>query len=117
MKKSFQFASVAAAFSLSACGDDVTEVTEVHQDGMAVLAAGEELDSDACDENRAGDMVYVTDSAAAFVCDGESWQSMKGPTARTAKTVRRARTAKTVTMVRTARVARPLPTTTTPVSC
>lgn len=81
MKNSFRFAPVAAlaaVFSLSACGDDVTEVTEVHQDGMAVLAAGEELDSDACDENHAGDMVYVSDSTAAFVCDGESWQTMKG---------------------------------------
>lgn len=79
-RRSVVSVSIAAglALSLSACGDDVTEVTEVHQDGMAVLAAGEKLDSDACDKNHAGDTVYVTDSTAAFVCDGKSWQTMKG---------------------------------------
>lgn len=79
MKKSFQctFAAAAAvaAISLSACGDDVTEI---HYDGMAVLEKGKKLDADACKKDNAGDMVYVTDSSAAFVCDGESWQTMKG---------------------------------------
>lgn len=63
------------AFTLSACGDDVTEI---HQDGMSVLEKGKKLDADACKEDNAGDMVYVADSSAAFVCDGESWQTMNG---------------------------------------
>ena len=44
--KSFQFAFAAAAamgLSLTACSDDVTEVTEIHQDGMVVLEKGEKL--------------------------------------------------------------------------
>lgn len=82
MKKSFQYTCAAAtavvAFSLSACGDEVTEITEVHQDGAAVLVAGESLDSETCDVSQAGKTVYVMDSSAAFICDGEDWQTLNG---------------------------------------
>ena len=44
MKKLLLSSAVLATFALfTACGDDVTEVTEIHQDGMAVLDAGLEL--------------------------------------------------------------------------
>ena len=83
MKKSFQYvlavaAAAVAAFSLSACGDDVTEVTEIRQEGMAVLEKGEKLSKQACDTTNVGEMLFVMDSSEAFICNGESWQTLKG---------------------------------------
>lgn len=69
---------VGLAFSLSACGDDVTEVTEIHQDGMAILENGKKLSKEVCDSTNVGDMLFVMDSSAAFICDGKSWQTLKG---------------------------------------
>ena len=71
-------AATLAGLSLTACGDDVTEVNEIHQDGMAVLDAGEKLSKYACDTTNVGEMLFVMDSSAAFVCDGKSWQALKG---------------------------------------
>lgn len=69
---------VGLAFSLSACGDDVTEVTEIHQDGMAILENGKKLSKEVCDSTNVGDMLFVMDSSSAFICDGKSWQTLKG---------------------------------------
>ena len=80
-KKNFVFATIltaAWALAITACGDDVTEVTEVHKDGMAVLKAGEKLSKQACDTTNVGEMLFVTDSSAAFVCNGESWLTLEG---------------------------------------
>lgn len=79
MKKSFLL--VLSAFSLAAlvaCGDDVTNVTEVKGSNMAVLQKGENLSMQSCDTTNIGDMFYVMDSSAAFICDGVAWASMKG---------------------------------------
>ena len=78
--KKFLLATVFfATFALlAACGDDVTEVTEVHQDGMAVLDAGLELSKQKCDTTNVGDMLFVTDSSEVFVCNGKTWQTLKG---------------------------------------
>lgn len=79
MKKWLLSSAILATFALfSACGDDVTEVTEVHQDGMAVLDAGLELSKQKCDTTNVGDMLFVTDSSEVFVCDGKGWQMLKG---------------------------------------
>lgn len=66
------------AISLSACGDDVTKVTEIHQDGIAVLEKGKKLSKEACDTTNVGKLLYVEDSAEVFVCNGEEWLTMKG---------------------------------------
>ncbi len=63
---------------LCACGDDVTEVNEIHQDGIAVLEAGLELSKQKCDAENVGEMLFVTDSAEVFFCDGKTWQTTKG---------------------------------------
>ena len=79
MNKKYLLAIVASTLMFVACGgDDVTEVTEIHQDGMAVLEKGEKLSKQACDTTNVGEMLFVMDSSAAFVCDGESWQTLKG---------------------------------------
>ena len=78
MNKKYLLAFVASTLMFVACGDDVTEVTEIHQDGMAVLEKGEKLSKQACDTTNVGEMLFVMDSSAAFVCDGESWQTLKG---------------------------------------
>ena len=78
MNKKYLLALAASTLMFAACGDDVTEVNEIHQDGMAVLEAGEKLSKQACDTTNVGEMLFVMDSSAAFVCDGKSWQTLKG---------------------------------------
>ena len=72
-------AAAAGAFALlfTACGDEVTEVTEVNQVvGMQVLEAGDALPK--CTADNEGAMVYSVDSAAAYYCVNRNWTSMKG---------------------------------------
>lgn len=59
---------------LAACGDEVTEVTQVV--GMQVVEEGETLPK--CNTENEGQMVYSVDSAAAYYCIGKKWVSMKG---------------------------------------
>lgn len=65
-----------AALVFSACGDDVTEVTG--NPYMTVLESGEKLSKQSCTSENAGEMLFVMDSSAAFVCNGEEWLSQKG---------------------------------------
>ena len=82
MKNFLLSTTIVATFALlAACGDDVTEVTEVneiHQDGIAMLDAGLELSKQKCDSANVGEMLYVMDSAMVFMCDGGIWVSLKG---------------------------------------
>lgn len=78
MGNKYLLALAVGALMLVACGDDVTEVNEIHQDGMAVLEAGLELSKQKCDTENVGEMLYVRDSAEVYFCDGESWQTLKG---------------------------------------
>ena len=75
MNKKYLLAIAASTLMFVACGD---EVTEIHQDGMAVLEKGEKLSKQACDEANVGEMLFVMDSSEAFICNGESWQTLKG---------------------------------------
>ena len=68
--------SVVSAFTLTACGDDVTEVHE--NSYMAVLESGKKLSKQACDSTNVGEMLFVTDSSATFVCNGNDWTNLKG---------------------------------------
>lgn len=61
------------AFGLSACGD---EVTNNYQTGISVLETGKKLDK--CTEDLVGEMIFVTDSAAVYYCDGGDWQTLNG---------------------------------------
>ncbi len=78
MNKKILLAFSAAILVLAACGDDVTQINEIHRDGIAVLEKGETLSEQACDTTNVGEMLFVMDSSEAFVCDGESWQMLKG---------------------------------------
>lgn len=62
-------------FVLMACGDNVTYVNNT---GMPVLQSGEILSKQACDTTSMGQLLFVMDSTAAFLCNGESWEPMKG---------------------------------------
>ncbi|MCQ2054422.1 MAG: fibrobacter succinogenes major paralogous domain-containing protein [Fibrobacter sp.] len=78
MNKKYLLAIAASTLMFVACGDDVTEVTEIRQEGMAVLEKGEKLSKQACDTTNVGEMLFVMDSSEAFICDGESWRTLKG---------------------------------------
>ena len=69
-------AAAAGAFALlfTACGDEITEVTEVV--GMQVVEEGEAMPK--CTADNEGAMVYSVDSAAAYTCIGKKWTSMNG---------------------------------------
>lgn len=71
--------ALAVALSLTACGDDVTEVTQVNENSViSVLEAGQELSKQECSKGNAGEILFVTDSAMVFMCNGEKWVSLKG---------------------------------------
>ncbi|MBR5693139.1 MAG: hypothetical protein IKX42_05515 [Fibrobacter sp.] len=69
--------AAAALFLLAACGDEVTEVTEVtHVVGMQIVEEGDALPK--CTTENEGEIVYSVDSAAAYYCVNRTWTSMKG---------------------------------------
>ena len=69
--------AAAAMFLLAACGDEVTEVTEVtHVVGMQIVEEGDALPK--CTTENEGEIVYSVDSAAAYYCVNRTWTSMKG---------------------------------------
>lgn len=43
------------------------------QTGMAILEKGEKLSQRVCGASNVGEMLFVMDSAAAFLCDGDGW--------------------------------------------
>lgn len=61
---------------LVACGDEVTEVTEVHETGMKIVEEGEKLPE--CTTENEGTMVYALDSAASYACINRKWTSFNG---------------------------------------
>ena len=61
---------------LAACGDEVTEVTEVHETGMKIVEEGEKLPE--CTTENEGTMVYALDSAASYACINHKWTSFNG---------------------------------------
>lgn len=75
MGKIYFLAVAAFCVMFAACGDDITEI---HQDGVSVLAKGEKLSKQVCDSTNVGELLFVTDSSEVFFCDGESWGRLKG---------------------------------------
>lgn len=65
-----------ATFGLVACSDDVTEVNK--DTTISVLESGKALSKQSCDTTNVGEVMYVKDSSATFVCNGESWETFNG---------------------------------------
>mgnify|MGYP003291423344 CR=1 FL=1 len=65
-----------SAILLVACSDE----SAIQPDNMTmrVLASGEKLSKQHCDEDNLGELLFVRDSAEVFFCDGESWEPLKG---------------------------------------
>ena len=61
---------------LVACGDEVTEITEVNETGMKVIEKGEALPK--CTTENEGALVYSLDSATAYACVNRKWTSLNG---------------------------------------
>ncbi len=68
----FFAAAIVAAFS--ACGDEITEVTQIV--GMQLVEEGDALPK--CTKDNEGALVYSMDSAAAYYCVNRKWTTMKG---------------------------------------
>ncbi len=68
----FFAAAIVAAFS--ACGDEITEVTQIV--GMQLVEEGDALPK--CTTENEGALVYSVDSAAAYYCVNRKWTTMKG---------------------------------------
>lgn len=79
MKNKYAYAAcVAATLSfLTACGDDVTEVTNVNEStGIEQVAKYKKLPK--CEEENEGSLVFVKDSAKVYVCVDKSWMQLNG---------------------------------------
>ena len=76
MRKMLLAASIAMTIAgLTACADETTNnITETT--GMTLVEKGAKMPD--CTADNAGEMVYSTDSAAAFFCADGKWQSLKG---------------------------------------
>ena len=73
-KKSAALAGgVVSMACLVACGDDITQVTNV---GMDTVAAYEDLSE--CTDQNEGVLIYVKDKGNTYLCSDESWHSVKG---------------------------------------
>ena len=73
-KKAAAFAGgVVSMACLVACGDDITQVTNV---GMDTVAAYEDLSE--CTAQNEGVLIYVKDKGNTYLCSDESWHSVKG---------------------------------------
>ncbi len=74
MKNSLKTYGLGCAFvlALSACGDDVTKVTNVNEvSGMEVAASVEDFAK--CDSSAIGKMMFASDENAAYVCADSGW--------------------------------------------
>ena len=61
---------------LVACGDEVTEITEVNETGMKVIEKSEDMPK--CTSENEGALVYALDSATAYACVNRKWTSLNG---------------------------------------
>ncbi|MCR5378182.1 MAG: hypothetical protein K6E57_04385 [Fibrobacter sp.] len=79
LKAKHGFSFVVAAVSvllLVACGDEVTEITEVNETGMKVIEKSEDMPK--CTSENEGALVYALDSATAYSCVNREWTSLNG---------------------------------------
>ncbi len=72
---SLSLSAVVGGILLSACGDDVTKVTNVNEvSGMEVVASADSLGE--CDSGSIGKTVYASDENAAYVCADSGWMPL-----------------------------------------
>ncbi len=78
MKRQFiiSLSAIAGCVLLSACGDDVTKVTNVTNEvsGMEIVASADSLGK--CDSNSLGKTVFASDENGAYVCADSGWVSL-----------------------------------------
>ena len=76
-KRMMKFTALAGvlsvAFFLSACGDEITEVTNT---GMSSVTAYKDLAK--CGDKNEGELVFVKDSGAVYLCSGKEWNDING---------------------------------------
>ena len=65
---------VGTFLALTACGDDVTKVTEVTNPGLEVVASADSLGK--CTEERSGEMKFASKENAVFVCADSAWKNV-----------------------------------------
>jgi uncharacterized protein (TIGR02145 family) len=77
MKKTLKICAVGGALlggvlALSACGDDVTKVTNVTGDtGMEIAKSADDFEK--CDSASIGKLMFASDENAAYVCADSGW--------------------------------------------
>ena len=71
MKKFALPISIAAAFFLVACGDDVEEVTQVVQDRTTVVASEDDLPK--CSDENEGEQAFVKGETSVRICVDKEW--------------------------------------------
>lgn len=72
-------AVVCGTLVFAACGDNVTEATNVNEKpAISVLESGEKIAKQVCDTANVGAMLFVDDSASVFVCEGKNGTRLKG---------------------------------------
>ena len=72
--------AITALVILGACGDSVTQVTNVGIDSVASYK-----DLPECNDRNDGEPYYVKDSSSMYLCTGNSWKKMNGETGATGK--------------------------------
>ena len=74
----YSFAAGAAVIAmLTACGDDVTNVTEVNEKvALDIVEKYKELPK--CEDSLYGTLIYAADSSQVYACSSDGWASLKG---------------------------------------
>ena len=68
---------IGAALFFAACGDDVTNVTEVNEKvALDIVEKYKELPK--CEDSLYGTLIYVADSSLVYACTSDGWASLKG---------------------------------------
>lgn len=72
----FGCAMLGGVIALSACGDDVTKVTNVTNEvsGMEIAASADSLGK--CEEENFGKTVFVSDENTAYICADSAWKKL-----------------------------------------
>ena len=67
---------IGAALFFAACGDDVTNVTEVEKASLDIVEKYKELPK--CEDSLYGTLIYAADSSQVYACTSDGWASLKG---------------------------------------
>ncbi len=66
--------AVLTAMLLTACGDDVTKVSESTNPGIEVVASADSLGK--CNEERSGEIKFASKENAVYVCVDSAWKNV-----------------------------------------